>query len=321
MDDFKDLKWVDAPSSTTSGGSATRPSRTSSSSADAFSLLASSVSKPNYLSSVSNPPSRSLTPSLPPKPVQASSGDAFSSLFSTGGSRPTLSKAPMSMAQRQAKAERERTQKEEQERQTLHAHPAFWDQLDSSRPRSVQPQRQAESSGLPPVLRPTSASGSGSTQSQSRPSLGQFSALTPTVRPISPNPPAKPTTASRPPTTVWDFDLLSGPTTSATVPQVTVKPASTDLLDDFDVLSASPARAPPPSSSKPPATTLRTDDEFDDFQWEPAHRDAPSPADSDDDDVLGLLGKPVSRQSSPPPQTVSILAVVTADCLIKLFEL
>ncbi|KAG8893858.1 hypothetical protein FRC00_009928, partial [Tulasnella sp. 408] len=310
MDDFKDLVWTSPSSSTpNSTSAAAKPG----SSYDPFSMLAASSTAnrgtPNYLSSTSGPPSRTLTPSNAAKPQQASAtspSDAFSGLLSFGGSSGSGTGANMSMAERQAQVERKRREEEERKAQEAKLHGAFWDKFDaggslggggsSSTTLPAKTSANGPSTLLPSVAKPT-------TTGTANPSLGNI--LQPSSRPISPAvrptaSPKPPSVASQPPQgksslTVWDFDLLGTSTTpasSSTAQQATSQ--TDDLLGEFDVFAQKPAA----KSANAPSAPQRSDSPGD-FDWgDREDRDEPNGADKysgDEDDVLGLLSQPVDK--------------------------
>ncbi|KAG8952667.1 hypothetical protein FRC04_004029 [Tulasnella sp. 424] len=314
MDDFKDLVWngssTSAPNSTSS---AAKPG----SSYDPFSMLAASSTAPNrgtpnYLSSTSGPLSRTLTPSnnVAKPPQSSTSGDAFSGLLSFGGSSGTG--ATMSIAERQAQAERKRREEEERKAQEAKVHGAFWDKFDSggtlggsgSSSSGATLQARTSANG-PSVLLPLPARSTSTGPVNG--SLGGI--LQPSSRPISPA--VKPTSSPKPPSaatpqppqgksslTVWDFDLLGTSNTSA--PPSAVQPATNqtdDILGEFDVFAQQPPAASKGANAS--ASVPQRSDSPGDFDWgDREDRDERNGAEKysgDEDDVLGLLSKPVDQ--------------------------
>ncbi|KAI0650851.1 hypothetical protein C8Q79DRAFT_409656 [Trametes meyenii] len=263
---------------------------------DVFSMLAAAGSS-------STVGSRSVTPAHTPvlgsnvaaKPMQKAAsaspalggGDAFSGLLSGFSSTQSANSANLTMAQRAALAEKERRQ---------HA------------------QHQAS---LPPPSASSAWAGLDA--------LGGSSSTTK----------AHSSTPRHDPLDDLGFGAFSGSTTS-NPPPITATKSAPPLDDDwgFGEFASQPTAAPPPSSARKTAPASQFDDllGFDDFAAPSSHRKSPSPAppasnepgdfdfgnredgllgnqSSDEDDILGDLGKPVeklaarqSARNTPSPQ-------------------
>lgn len=309
MDDFKDLAWTTASSS--SASSKGKPS----SQYDSFSALAATQSQrgtPNYVGSAgSSAPSRSLTPSNQTRsPAPAKAPDAFSSLLSFGSNGSNAQN--LSIAERQAKVEQERRDQERKRQQAIQSQSTFWDSFEgvgssSTAGKSVPVTGGSKSTAtslptatlLQPTLRPSSSiSNRSSTTSQ--PQIARITTPNAAI-PVS----QKQSTAD-----VWDFDLLN----ASSKPKTTRPAAATaeDMLGEFDLLSAgaspTPTHKPPSRKPSPAMNGSSTPGDFDFGEdWGDGSSDnrAGLLADEEDEeDILGALG----RRSGQFNTSVSVIA-------------
>ncbi|KAH7921613.1 hypothetical protein BV22DRAFT_717230 [Leucogyrophana mollusca] len=238
---------------------------------DVFSLL--SASQPTsrtgspHISSPAQP--RSAHPAVSAaNPPTRSNGDAFSELFS--GSSAMGSGRSMTIAERAAMVEKSRLQQHQSQPKSSQTQPSAWDGIDML----------AQSTTSPPIP-PTNASAS---SSQDDPDFAFSSA------PASKHVP--------PPAGDDDWGLadFSSPQSASTSAPTAKPPASKSPqtlweLDEFASAPISPAK--PPSKSPP---QVQSDDTFDfDFG---NREDGLLDEQSDDEDVLGDLGKPVHASAS-----------------------
>lgn len=311
MADFSDLLWNDSgsgtlkPAATTLGnGLVNKPSTTSQTPNhvvrpyDTFSVLASTASGSRSVYSRTNSgtvdevgyttqsPKPSTTPN--PAPPNSSSVDAFGSLFSSGPGAASASN--LSIAQQQA-----RLAQQKQATPPPSDHGAFWDHLESG--GRASPVGSAPTAPLA-ALNTTSAF---PTPSFVPSSLLQPSILQSTSRPGSAASAQKTTNNSPLSTDPWgDFDTLASAdiTVKASIPSRVAqqtKPAVDDLFDfsEFE-------RQPPPTtdqikSSSPRVSRPSSPGDFKFGNREYDGDDLLNGNNSDEDDILGDLAKPVDQ--------------------------
>ncbi|KZV98843.1 hypothetical protein EXIGLDRAFT_726742 [Exidia glandulosa HHB12029] len=232
---------------------------------DAFSILSSASS---------TPPLRATTPARSPAPAQRPrNGDAFGDLVSFGGasSRPANSSTLSLAAQQSRPVSSQSMQKPAQ--LTTSTSAAVWDQLDmlgASRPSN------------------TTSSSASSTD----PWDDDFFSAAPT------QPKSQPTPAAQ-----------SAPTVRQTKPSPSATSNVFDLLGDFGAPAAQPAAVPTTKSHQSPDFTSSLDlprsNTPGDFDFGDREYKGGNSGDASDDDILGMLAKPVSAvpaRASPTPQ-------------------
>ncbi|PCH40723.1 hypothetical protein WOLCODRAFT_117539 [Wolfiporia cocos MD-104 SS10] len=257
---------------------------------DVFAMLASAGS--------SSPASRSQTPGAAtgttqptrslgangapanPRPAQkaaSSGGDAFSGLFSGALAPSSTNGAKMTIAERAAQAERDRLAQLQQQHAAAQRQASAWAGLDSL-------------GGF--------SSGGQTSSVQSATSNAQSSDLDDWAFGFETAKPSAPSTSSKPPSAQQDDwgDLLSQPTT--TKPASTKPPTTQNArsLLDFEEFE-SPVAQTSQSVSELGGSRSNTPGDFDFGDREDRLLDD----NSDEDDILGELGKPVSER--PPAQT------------------
>jgi hypothetical protein len=220
---------------------------------DVFSLLAAS----------SAPNSRPLTPSpADPKaskklPAVAVSGDAFSGLLDStlGGSSKNLT-----IAERAARAEQEQRERMQKHQQSVHTQSLAWDGLDLlANPSSVNPSKTTLDDWDLGIVEPSKQA-----------SKAVFA-------------------KAPPPEDDWGFSEFSSQPPAATSSASATPPPQTILdLDDFSLLAVQDPRPPPTSQRTAPSFGSQGDlDSIDlrDGLLGDEHQD--------EDDILGILSKPV----------------------------
>ncbi|KZV64066.1 hypothetical protein PENSPDRAFT_757490 [Peniophora sp. CONT] len=249
---------------------------------DAFSILAAS-SKPTFSST---PATRSQTPastsSAPPsKPPSRGSNDAFSTLLGGSGKLGAGNEAGMSMAQRAAKAEADRRAALERQQAASKKQSAAWAGLDALGSTSipaagpVSPSNDDDDWLFGSVTSPASTRSPPSTVASPAPAKSTSQAddwglddfiSAPAKKPSASSSTATASKSTKPTGSFWDLDALD----SAPAPAVREAPSRSRTPGDFD---------------------------FGDRE------DRPSIGDSgDEEDILGVLGRPASGRR-PSPRT------------------
>ncbi|KZT70255.1 hypothetical protein DAEQUDRAFT_756423 [Daedalea quercina L-15889] len=258
---------------------------------DVFSMLASSGPS-------SSPASRSGTPGatgpvqstrsmgmsgtsspMTAKPIQkstSSGGDAFSGLLSGSlASRSTANRANMTMAERAAHAERERREQMQQNHTVARQAANAWAGLDSLGEFAASPKPSAPAQ----TSVPEDDDWLFGSESE-KPSVSHAKVAS--------------TKSPSPPKDDWGLDdFISQP---AAPKPTSAQPSGQSLLD-LDEFNPIPATHSSRASSQPPAARSNTPGDFDFGDREDGLLDNQS----DDDDILGELGKPVSQRR--PPQS------------------
>lgn len=295
MDDLLDLSWSDTSTPAKGAGGTTpilQPTARAGSSFDALakpttavnyaSLSSSSTrtSSPlsNGLNATSRVESRIASPAVrtpasgAASPAPRASNDAFSSLLS--GASAVSGNKNLTMAERSAQLAAEKKAREEAEKSKWDHGGAFWDKLEGG---STKPVPKAVTSLLSPSPQPASAV------------PPQRARATPSPGPAS----AQPKSSSG---AFWDSTTLQPAPSAPAARSSSVSPAngSKDAFDDLDGLLTSnkstPGRGPSPATSAP----------ADPWDLDALSAAVPSntrPAEEDDDDLLGLLGKPAKSVS------------------------
>lgn len=249
---------------------------------DVFSMLSSAGS--------SAPNSRPITPSMSSaKPAatakSARSGDAFSTLLAGSIGAQSNNSANMTIAERAAKVERERREMLLRSQQNAAKAPTMsaWDGLDTLAQRSS-----------PASLKPSTASTSNLVDDD----WGFGAAAAASTSNAAPK--AKPVSAPTVDDDDWGLgDFASAPSTSKPAkapPPARQASAKSQAIWDLDEFSEVASDTPPPRARQ------RSDSPGEDFDFGNREDRLLDNDENDEDDILGVLSKPVPKH---PPRPVS----------------
>jgi len=331
MTDFSDLLWNDSgsskPKSATTLGSgpankSSVPSQTSTLAAqpyDTFSALASTASSSRlpYSRTSSNTSggightTQSPKPSATPGPAlpNSSSVDAFGNLFSSGAGAAS-SAANLSIAQQQLRlAQQKQELSRKQATEQLSDQGAFWDRFESG--GNVSPAVSSTTSSR--VAHNTSHTSS--TPPFDSSSLLQPSSLKQTSRPGSGASHNSPLSSDP-----WgDFDTLApaNTTVKSPTPRVAQKPnpAIDDLFDFVEFDQQLPSTTDQTKSSGPLVSRPASPGDFDFGDREYGGDSLLQSENSDEDDILGDLAKPIDQLPSRTASRASTVRTVLISLL------